>query len=65
MILQNDESIKLLNTVQEKQVLFDKQGIDHLIIQPFDKAFSRTQCRGICKNSFGRKIKYKKNNHWL
>ncbi len=60
MILQNDESIKLLNTVQEKQVLFDKQGIDHLIIQPFDKAFSELNAEEFVKTVLVEKLNIKK-----
>ena len=60
MILQNDESIKLLNTVQEKQVLFDKQGIDHLIIQPFDKVFSELDAEKFVKTVLVEKLNIKK-----
>lgn len=40
MVLQQDSSIKLLNTIDEKGELLDKFGIDNLIIHPFDAAFS-------------------------
>ena len=40
MVLQQDSSIKLLNTIDEKATLLEKFGIDNLIIHPFDEAFS-------------------------
>lgn len=41
MVLQEQNEIKLLNTITEKIQLLDKLGIDHLVIHPFDYAFSR------------------------
>jgi len=41
MILQDGSDIKLLNTIDEKSMLLDQCGIDHLIIHPFDQEFSR------------------------
>ena len=37
-----DDGMKLLTTVEEKIDLFSSEGIDHLIIIPFTKDFSRT-----------------------
>ena len=41
MVLQKDQEIKLINTLNEKSNLLDKLGLDELIIHPFDKEFSR------------------------
>ena len=41
MVLQPDNDLKLLNTIEEKTALLEKAGIDHLIIHPFDQRFSR------------------------
>lgn len=41
MVLQEKSEIKLLNTITEKIALFEKIGIDYLIIHPFDYKFSR------------------------
>lgn len=41
MVLQKDSNIKLINTIDEKKALLDAIGINHLIIQPFDREFSR------------------------
>ena len=38
----DDHDLKLLNTLDEKVNLFQDAGIDHLIIHPFTKDFSRT-----------------------
>ena len=41
MVLQKDAEIKLINTINERKELLDKTGLDHLIIHPFTKDFSR------------------------
>jgi riboflavin kinase / FMN adenylyltransferase len=37
----DDNDLKLITTMEERITLLEKAGIDHLIIQPFDKEFSR------------------------
>ena len=49
MVLQQDASIKLLNTIDEKAELMDKFGIDNLIIHPFDAAFSNLSAEQFVK----------------
>jgi riboflavin kinase/FMN adenylyltransferase len=42
MVLQpDDDNLKLLTTMSERIELLKKLGVNHLIIQPFDKEFSR------------------------
>lgn len=42
MVLQPENTdLRLLNTIEERIELFKKTGIDHLIIHPFSKEFSR------------------------
>jgi riboflavin kinase/FMN adenylyltransferase len=41
MVLQKDNSLKLINTIAEKIKILEKTGLDYLIIHPFDKEFSR------------------------
>ncbi len=41
MVLQKNLPLKLINTIEERTKLIEKNGIDYLIIHPFDKAFSR------------------------
>ena len=37
----DDNELRLLNTIDERFLLLEKAGIDHLIIHPFSKEFSR------------------------
>lgn len=41
MVLFQDSDLRLITTLEEKISLLEEAGIDHLIIHPFDKAFSR------------------------
>jgi riboflavin kinase/FMN adenylyltransferase len=41
VLFPDDHGLKLLNSPEEKAFLLEKAGIDHLIIQPFSKEFSR------------------------
>ena len=41
MVVQNDNSIKLINTIDEKSDLIQDLGVDHLVIKAFTKEFSR------------------------
>ena len=41
MVLQGKTDLKLLNTIDEKIGLFEKIGIENLIIHPFDEVFSQ------------------------
>jgi riboflavin kinase/FMN adenylyltransferase len=41
ILFPDDNELKLLNTLTEKTELLEKYGIDHLIIHPFTKEFSR------------------------
>jgi len=58
-VLQPDVDLKMINSQQEKIDLLKETGIDHLIIHPFTKEFSRTTSldfvRNILVNSIGAK----------
>ncbi len=41
MVLQEETSIKLINSIAEREKLLQKSGIENLIIHPFTKKFSR------------------------
>lgn len=41
MVLQKDSNIKLINSLAEKKQLLQQTGLDHLVVHPFTKAFSR------------------------
>lgn len=49
-ILNQGNEIKWLNTMDEKVQLLDKFGLDHLIIEPFTKAFSELSALDFVKN---------------
>lgn len=57
MVLQEDSDLRLLNTIEEKTDLLRDAGLDHLIIHPFTKEFSRTSSlefvRDILVNQLG------------
>lgn len=36
----SETNLRLLTTLEEKKMLFEKFGIDHLVVYPFNKAFS-------------------------
>lgn len=52
-----DEDLKLLNTIEEKTELLEKQGIQNLFLQPFDEEF-----RNLSGEDFVREILVKKLN---
>ena len=41
MVVQNDASIKLINTIDEKANQLKSLGVDHLVIKEFTRSFSR------------------------
>ena len=41
MVLQKDSSIRLIDTLEEKQKMLKALGVDILVIHPFSKDFSR------------------------
>jgi riboflavin kinase / FMN adenylyltransferase len=55
-----DDSLKLINTQEEKIELLEKYGIDHLIVLPFTKEFSRLSSIEYVRNILVNKLKTKK-----
>lgn len=59
VVLQPDADLKMINSQQEKIELLKKTGLDHLIIHPFTREFSRTKSldfvRDILVNQIGAK----------
>ncbi len=60
IIFPNDASIKLLNTLDEKIRIFEKCGIEHLIIQRFDLDFSHLSFKQYIKDYLIEKLDMKK-----
>jgi riboflavin kinase / FMN adenylyltransferase len=56
----DDDSLKLINTQEEKIHLLEKYGIDHLLIIPFTKEFSRLSSLEFVRNILVNKIGTKK-----
>ncbi|HEY0246281.1 MAG TPA: bifunctional riboflavin kinase/FAD synthetase [Mucilaginibacter sp.] len=55
-----DESIKLINTINEKAELLEQLGIDYLIITPFSRDFSNQSAEGYIRDVLVNKIGTKK-----
>jgi riboflavin kinase / FMN adenylyltransferase len=55
-----DDSLKLINTQEEKIELLEKYGIDHLIVLPFTKEFSRLSSIEYVRNILVNQIQTKK-----
>ena len=59
MVLFDDQDLRLINTQREKEALLAEAGVDHLIVHPFTKEFSRLTAleyvRDILVNRIGTK----------
>jgi riboflavin kinase/FMN adenylyltransferase len=60
VLFPEDNELELLNTQKEKIELLEKYGIDHLIIYPFTKEFSRLSSVEFVRNILVNKIKTKR-----
>lgn len=57
MVLQPDDNdLKLITTMSEREELLRSFGIDHLIIQPFDKEFSRISAIEFVRDQLANRI---------
>jgi len=56
MILNQDSTLKLLNTIEEKSKLLAHFGIDSLIIHPFDEAFAKLTAEDFVKTVLVEKL---------
>lgn len=60
VLFPDDNELKLLNTQQEKIQLLEKYGVDHLIVYPFTKEFSRLTSVEFVRNILVNSIHTKK-----
>lgn len=60
MVLQQDVSIQLLNTVEEKIRIMQDLGLDYLIVHPFTKGFSRLSATEFVSDILVRDLRVKK-----
>ncbi|MFC2137332.1 bifunctional riboflavin kinase/FAD synthetase [Bacteroidota bacterium] len=59
VLSEQKQNIRFLNSLEEKQILLEKAGIDHLIIIPFTKRFSRLSAKKFIKKYLLKKIRTK------
>lgn len=60
VLFPGDHGLQLLNTMDEKILLLEKFGIDHLIVHPFSKEFSRTSSTEFVRDILVNKIGVKR-----
>ena len=60
LLLQPDLDLNLINSLEEKAELLKECGLDHLIIHPFTKEFSRTSSLEFVRNILVKNIGVKK-----
>lgn len=60
MVLQENSDLKLINTLSEKKQRLQEIGIDHLIIHPFTKEFSRLTAVEYVRDILVNQLKAKK-----
>lgn len=60
MVIQKGNNIKLLTTLDEKVALLEKLGLDYLIVQPFNKEFSRLTALEFVRDILVGQLKIKK-----
>ncbi len=55
----NDNSLRMIQTLEEKKKVLEDLGLDHLIIFPFTKEFSQVNAQDFIKNYLVDKLKLK------
>jgi riboflavin kinase/FMN adenylyltransferase len=60
VLFPDDDDLKLLNTEEEKKALLEKMGVDHLIVHPFSKEFSRITYTEYVRDILVHKLQTKK-----
>lgn len=59
-VLHVGNEIKMLNTMEEKAQLLEKYGLDHLVVEPFTKEFSRLSALDFVRDILVNKLYLKK-----
>jgi riboflavin kinase / FMN adenylyltransferase len=57
LVLNQDASIKLINTIDEKLQLFEKFGVQHIVIIPFTEEFSKISSQQFIEDIMINKLK--------
>ena len=55
----NDNSLRLIQTLDEKKAVLEKSGLDHLILFPFTTAFSQVTAKDFIQNFLVEKLRVK------
>ncbi len=59
MVVQKDSSIKLINTIDEKEAQLQQLGVDHLVLKEFTNTFSRLSALEYVRDVLVNKLKVK------
>ncbi|MGY5849170.1 bifunctional riboflavin kinase/FAD synthetase [Salegentibacter sp. F14] len=57
MVLQQDSEIKLIHTIEERKRILSETGVDHLVIHPFTRQFSRLTALEFVRDILVNKLK--------
>lgn len=60
MVLQQSTDLRLINTIEERKSILSSTGLEHLIIHPFTRAFSRLTARQYVEEFLIEKLNAKK-----
>ena len=60
MVLQQSDDLKLINTIDERQLILKDTGLEHLIIHPFTLEFSRLTARAYVEDILVKGLNAKK-----
>lgn len=60
MVLQQNADLKLINTIEERKAILASTGLEHLIIHPFTRAFSRLTAQQYVEEFLVEKLNAKK-----
>lgn len=60
MVLNSNSEVKLLNTIDEKSILLEKLGLQHLVIHPFDEAFANLTAEEFVQEILVKKLNIQK-----
>ena len=60
MVLQKESGIQLINTIEERKRLLEETGIDHLVVHPFTRQFSRLTALEFVRDILVNKLRAKK-----
>ena len=60
IVLNPNEPLKLLQTIEERSQILEEKGIEQLVIQPFDQNFANLSAQEFVENILHKKLNAKK-----